>query len=234
MPRRALPALRSDPDIARLAGVLADPSRVAMLDVLFDGEAHAIGALARRAGITAQTASAHLARLLDSRLVAVERAGRERHVRLAGPEVAELLERMAALAAVTPPARGAPLRLARTCYDHLAGLLGVLVTDALVERAWLHRTSDSLEPAPALLDWLRDHGHPTTDRKRPLSRACLDWSERVPHVAGQVGAAIAQVFVGERWIARIRDSRAVRLTARGRIALARELDLTLPLTSSRA
>ncbi|MEO8706738.1 MAG: helix-turn-helix transcriptional regulator [Kofleriaceae bacterium] len=216
------------PDIARLAGVLADPSRVAMLDVLFDGQAHAIGRLARRAGVTAQTASSHLARLLESRLVTVERAGRERRVRLAGPEVAELLERMATLARV-PPARIAdPIRIARTCYDHLAGMLGVLVTSALVDKAWLHRTSDSLEPAPPLLDWLRDHGQVVGDRKRPLSRACLDWSERVPHVAGQVGAAIATIFSDRSWIRRVRDSRAVRLTARGRTALARELGITLP------
>jgi DNA-binding transcriptional ArsR family regulator len=215
-------------DIARLAGVLAEPSRVAMLDVLFDGAAHAIGALARRAGVTAQTASSHLARLLDSGLVSVERAGRERRVRLAGPEVAELLERMATLARI-PPARIAdPIRLARTCYDHLAGVLGVLVTGALVERAWLHRTSDSLEPASPLLDWLHARGQTVGDRGRPLSRACLDWSERVPHVAGQVGAAIARIFVEQQWIRRVRESRAVRLTARGRTALAAELGLTLP------
>jgi len=227
MPRRADPIVQRGPDIAGLAAVLADPSRAAMLDALMDGEAHAIGRLARTARVTAATASSHLRRLVDAELVHVELAGRERRVRIASPAVAHLLEQLATLA---PPTRaGDVLRFARTCYDHLAGVLGVLVTGALVDRGWLHRTSDSLEPAPPLFDWLAAHERPVVlDAKRPLSRACLDGTERVPHVAGQVGAAIAAVFVGRGWVVRVRDSRALRLTERGRVALARELGVTLP------
>lgn len=217
--------------IAGIASVIADPSRAEMLDVLLDGEAHPIGRLARRAGITAATASSHLRRLVDARLVTVSRAGRERHVKLAGPQVAEVLERLATLAA--PNLRGAcpridRLRFARTCYDHLAGALGILVTTRLVDRGWLHRTSDNLEPAPPLFDWLAAHGHPVVLDRRPLSRACLDWTEREPHVAGRIGTALADVFLAERWVARIRDSRALRLTERGRAALHRELGVELP------
>ncbi len=226
MPRRALARV---PNIAGIASVLADPSRVAMLDVLLDGEAHPIGHLARRAGITAATASSHLRRLVEARLVAIARVGRERRVRLASGQVAEVLERLATLAV---PAGGGSqldrLRFARTCYDHLAGVLGVIVATRLVDRGMLHRTTDNFEPSPAVFAWLAGHGYPIADSHRPLTRACLDWTEREPHVAGRTGAAIAAMFVGERWVARVRDSRALRLTERGRIALSRELGVALP------
>jgi len=235
MSRRTDPVRRRAPDIAPLASVLADPSRVAMLDVLLDGGAHAIGALARRAGVTPATASSHLRKLLDAELVVVAPEGRERHVRLASPDVAELLERLATLA-VPGLAPSVQLRFARTCYDHLAGVLAVLVGNAFVARGWLHRTTDNFEPAPALLDWLAAHDHPVpiTGARRPLSRACVDWTERVPHLAGRVGAALALVFVDHGWVMRVRASRALRLTERGRLALARELGVTLPAPRSRA
>jgi DNA-binding transcriptional ArsR family regulator len=213
-------------ELARLASVIADPSRAAMLDVLLDGDAHAIGALGRRAGVTAATASAHLGKLVDAQLVAVERVGRERRVRLASAEVAHVLEQLATIAGQRT--RRDELRFARTCYDHLAGVLAIVVVDALVDRGWLHRTSDNLEPAPALFAWLADHGRVVDVRgRRPLSRACTDWTERVPHVAGRIGEALARVFVDERWVVRVRQSRALRVTDRGRAALARELGVTL-------
>jgi DNA-binding transcriptional ArsR family regulator len=232
MPRRALLRTVPDPDIARLAGVLADASRVAMLDVLLDGEAHAIGTLARRAGVSASTASSHLAKLEEARLVCVDSVGRERHVRLASAEVAHVLEQLSILAAApraaTPFARrrADELRFARTCYDHLAGVLGVLVTTALVDRGWL--AGGELVPSPAFATWLADHGQTIEASTRPMSRACIDWSERVPHLAGAVGAALAGVFVDERWVMRVRDGRALRVTARGKAALADELGITLP------
>jgi hypothetical protein len=173
MVRRTHPAPRLDPDIARLAGALADPSRIAMLDALLDG-------------------GGHLRRLLDEQLVVVTRRGRERHIRLAGPSVAQLLESLAALAA-PPPAittasatRARELRFARTCYDHLAGVVGVRVTGALLDRGWLRQRDDGFTGTPALLGWLADHGRPLADEprmRRPLARACLDWSERTPHLA---------------------------------------------------
>jgi DNA-binding transcriptional ArsR family regulator len=242
MARRANPVPRIDPDIAGLAGALADPSRVAMLDALLDGNAHTIGALARHADITAATASGHLRRLLDHGLVAVAHEGRERRVRLASPAVAQLLEAVAAIATVaTAPAATAPaatpastrrareLRFARTCYDHLAGIVGVRVTRALVDRRWLRAGDDTFAAAPELLAWLADQGHPVVEdprSRRPLARACLDWSERTPHLAGRIGAAIAELAVAKQWVVRVRDSRALRLTTRGRTAFARELAVT--------
>jgi DNA-binding transcriptional ArsR family regulator len=237
MARRVHPAPRLDPDIARLAGALADPSRIAMLDALLDGSALAIGALARRAGITAATASGHLRRLVDERLVSVDRDGRTHRVRLAGPAVAQLLETVAAL--IPPPApaahtaaattRARELRFARTCYDHLAGVVGVRVTGALVDRHWLESRDDGFAATPGLIAWLADHGHRLADEapsRRPLVRACLDWSERTPHVAGRIGAAIAELALDQKWVVRVRDSRALRLTDRGRAAFARELAAT--------
>jgi DNA-binding transcriptional ArsR family regulator len=209
--------------------VLGDSSRVAMLETLLDGEAHAIGRLAKIARVSAATASSHLRKLVDAQLVVIETVGRERHVRLASSEVAELLERLAVLGTTGAPVPRDELRFARTCYDHLAGVLGVLVVEALVARGWLHRTSDNLEPAPDLFRWLADHGHPVEIAgRRPLSRACVDWTERVPHVAGRIGAALCAVARDERWVVRVRDSRALRLTDRGRSALARELGVALP------
>jgi DNA-binding transcriptional ArsR family regulator len=246
MTRRAHPVPRLDPDIARLAGALADRSRIAMLDALLDGSAQPIGALARRAGISAATASGHLRRLIDHQLVVVDRDGPHRRVRLAGPAVAELLESIAAHAqanpAGSPGAAGHPprtaaaataareLRFARTCYDHLAGVVGVGVTRALLARRWLRTAGDGFITAPGLLGWLADHGRALADdprSRRPLVRACLDWSERTPHVAGRVGAAIADLALARQWVVRVRDSRALRLTARGRAALAAELGATL-------
>jgi hypothetical protein len=111
------------------------------------------------------------------------------------------------------------LRFARTCYDHLAGVLGVRVNDALIERGWI--TARGVAER-GVIDWLAEHRVELHTRRR-LVRSCVDWSERVPHLAGQIGAAIASVAFAERWIVRARDSRIVRVTARGRNALIREL-----------
>jgi DNA-binding transcriptional ArsR family regulator len=232
MTRRAQPVPRLDPDIARLAGALADPSRIAMLDALLDGAAHPIGALARRAGISAATASGHLRRLIDDHLVTVDQDGPNRRVRLAGPAVGHLLEALAALAAPEVPAtpaattRARELRFARTCYDHLAGVVGVGVTRALVDRRWLGTGDDGFAATPELLGWLAGHGRAIADEprtRRPLVRSCLDWSERRSHVAGRIGAAIAELALAEKWVVRVRDSRALRLTDRGRSAFASEI-----------
>ena len=230
MPARAHGHVRGGLPIAGIARALAEPSRVAMLDVLMDGGGHPAGALARAARVAPATASSHLRVLASAGLVRVSARGRERVVHLAGPDVAETLERLAALTSRTDNA----IRFARTCYDHLAGVLAVLVVEALVDRAWLHRTTDNLEPSPALLAWLADHGHPVAATKRPLSRACVDWSERMPHVAGRVGAALCALFVEQAWVMRIDATRALRLTPRGRTALAAELGLTLPHAARRA
>jgi hypothetical protein len=161
--------------------------------------------------------------------VTVETVGRERRVRLANADVAAVLEQIAVLARSNVRAPELHhLRFARTCYDHLAGLLGVAIAERLVDLGWLYRTSDNLEPSARLLAWLAGHGHPVADdRARPLSRACVDWTEREPHLAGRVGASLATLVIDAGWVRRVRASRSLRLTDRGRRAFADELGLVL-------
>jgi len=230
MPRAQQRRTARRTNIAGVASALADPSRAEMLDILMGGEAHPIGALARRVGVSPATASSHLQRLAAANLVTVDTVGRERRVRLAGAEVAEVLERLSVIAG--PDGAQAPaidqLRFARTCYDHLAGHLGVAIVERLEALGWLYRTSDSLEPASALLAWLASHGHAVAeDARRPLSRACVDWTERVPHLAGRTGAALATLARSAGWVVPVRASRALRITTRGRKALLDELGLAL-------
>ncbi|HWM87028.1 MAG TPA: metalloregulator ArsR/SmtB family transcription factor [Kofleriaceae bacterium] len=221
-----------DPDISAVAALVADPSRAAILVALVEGSALAAGELARRAGVTPSTASSHLARLHGGGLVTVESVGRQRCYRLASHQVAELLEALAQLApparALTEPAsdRARALRAARTCYDHLAGWLGCAVTDGLVSAGALRRNGDRFLVTSAgrarLAELDIDVAGLETGR-RPLARACLDWSERRPHLAGALGAALTAELLARGWLSRVRASRAVRLTARGRTGLAERL-----------
>ena len=212
-----------------------------MLDALAGGQPLSAGALAARARIRPQTASAHLAKLTAGGLVACARAGRMRMYRLSGEPVARVLEAMSRIA---PPARIASLheadsakalRFARTCYDHLAGRLGVALTDALVRLRWLRRSGGDFELTPAgarrlvrlgvklaLRTDLKVRGY-TTGRasRRRFARACLDWSERRDHLAGSLGAAVAESLFERGWISRRRRDRGVTLTAEGKAALAR-------------
>src|ERR687888_342714 len=222
-------------DLAAGAAAIADPARAAMLDALLDGEPRSAGALAREAGIAASTASHHLGRLLDAGLIAVEPDGRRRAFRLAGPDVAHALE---ALAVISPQRPSRTLRratrleaerVARTCYDHLAGRLGVAVCDALLEARAI---------AP---DGERDYVlGPRADRafealgvtlplpgRRAYARACLDWSERRPHLAGALGAELARAFLVRDWVRRRPRDRALVVTDAGREALSSELAIEL-------
>lgn len=226
--------MTADVDIARVATVIGDRARAAMLSALHEGRPLPGGELARRAGIASSTASEHLARLVDAGLVRAERRGRHRFYALAGDDVARAWE---ALAVIAPPKEvrtlraasvGAALAQARTCYDHLAGRLGVAVTDALVAAGALDDRGGGLalgdERAP-LVELGVDVG--ALNGRRPLVLRCVDWSERRPHVAGAVGAAIAASFLERRWIERLPSTRAVRVTDAGRTGLARALGLDL-------
>jgi DNA-binding transcriptional ArsR family regulator len=228
--------LSSDPDIASVGALVGDRSRATMLCALLEGRPLAAGDLARRAGVSLQTASSHLARLAGAGLVLVAPEGRLRYYRLAGPDVVRLLEAMALVASsatpLTPTAEEAArtLRFARTCYDHLAGKLGVAITDALVDKGLLRRRRGTLEGRPALGSWLAALGLPLERPKgsrRPEVRACLDWSERRFHLAGAAGEAVAYLLLEEGWVVRVRGSRAVRVSDRGRAGLLRELGLRL-------
>lgn len=209
--------------IASIAALLADPSRAAMLSALLAGRAFSAGELAKTANISAQSASMHLAQLLQGNLVSVDRQGRHRYYRIASPEVAHAMEALGCIALPPNPAPARnhdPIRYARTCYDHLAGFLAVRLTGVLEEREWLTRTEENdFEVSSAgerfFLDWQIDVKQLRTGR-RVLARRCLDWTERRDHVAGALGEAICQRFFSSRWIVRERNSRAVHLTSLGR------------------
>ncbi|ACL59058.1 ArsR/SmtB family transcription factor [Methylobacterium nodulans] len=214
--------------IAEIGAMIGDPARVAMLQALMGGRALSAGELAAVAGIAPQTASGHLAQLTASGLLAVTRQGRHRYHRLAAPAVARLLEslmQVAGTAAATPRTgpRDERLRLARTCYDHIAGRLGVALADALAAAGWIELGDEAGLVTPEGLSRLTALGldlsvPPHRGRAVPLCRPCLDWSERRPHLAGRLGAALCTHGLAQGWIRRQAGSRALAVTPEGRRA----------------
>ena len=225
-----------DADIATIAAAVGQPARAAMLTALLGRDPLTVNELAARAGVAPATASLHLRLLADSGLVTGRRAGRTRRFELAGPDVARALESLQRLASPQPVRSlgaanaAARLKFARSCYDHLAGRLGVAVTDALHGRGYLRRSADGFALTRSGEAWLDDLGVdvPRLRRsRRGLALACLDWSERRPHVAGAVGAVLLERFLAEGWLERRRGQRALTLTARGEAAFRESLGVEL-------
>jgi DNA-binding transcriptional ArsR family regulator len=227
------PEHAASPDLAGLAGLLADGTRAAFCLALLDGRAWTATELARHAGVAAPTATGHLNLLVAGGLLAEERQGRHRYVRLADADVATLIESMSAMAPAraaaprslrTASRHGAMVR-ARTCYDHLAGTLGVQITDAMTRRGLL-----DLDRGLALTGdgtrWFAALGIelPPASR-RPLVRSCLDWTERRPHLAGAAGAALCGHAMDRGWITSIGTSRAVAVTEAGHDAFGTHLGI---------
>ncbi|HYC13257.1 MAG TPA: helix-turn-helix transcriptional regulator [Stellaceae bacterium] len=211
-------------EIAGIAALVGEPARAAMLGVLLDGRALTAAELANAAGVTPQTASSHLARLTAAGLLAVEAQGRHRYHRLAHAEVARLLEGIMQVAAAIRPApvvgpRDQALRTARTCYDHIAGRLGVALADALAEAGHVELSRDGGIVTESGLAELAGLGVEidTEGRKskRILCRPCLDWSERRAHIAGAVGAALCARAFEAGWIRRLPNTRALSITPKG-------------------
>jgi len=224
----------TEPNIAFVANLLADPSRAAMCLALAGGEARPAGELAARAGVSAQTASNHLAKLIAGRILRVEQQGRWRYYRLAGADVGHAVE---ALAVVAPPLPYPPavdgmpdaarrLKNARTCYSHLAGRLGVALADALVAERWLEDDGRGYRLTPSGTRSLRALGIDAIPRRaQSPARRCLDWTERRPHVAGPVGTALAKVAFDRGWVRRLRGTRALAVTPLGRAQLKKLFNL---------
>jgi DNA-binding transcriptional ArsR family regulator len=214
-------------DLPAIATLIGDRTRAAMLDALVEGDLPA-SELARRAGVSASTASAHLSKLVEGGIVAVERRGRQRRYRLAGAAVAAAIEALAAIAprrqvsSLREATTGELLREARTCYDHLAGKLGVELTSALTRRRILRADGDSYFLTERGERALRGLGIDVDDlrrQRRAFAKPCLDWSERRHHVAGALGAALARRLFELGWLERAGSGRAVVLTAAGREGL---------------
>jgi DNA-binding transcriptional ArsR family regulator len=232
------PLMVSTNQIAEIGAVIGEPARAAMLSALLDGRALTAAELAQVSRITPQTASGHLARLTAAGLLAMERQGRHRYHRLASPKIAQMLEGIMEIAVAretsrlpTTGPRDATMRFARTCYDHLAGTLGVAITDALVTRDVIVFEGEGGLVTADGEDFLRAREIILPSREmrtaRPVCRPCLDWSERRPHVAGQVGTAICRHVLDAGWVRRLPSTRALTVTPHGRAELRRVFGVVL-------
>jgi len=228
-------------DMAAVGALIGDPARANILSALMDGRALTATELAYIAGVAPQTASGHLAKLADANLLALEKQGRHRYHRLASPLVGRMLEGVMAVAAVELPQRrrrvsrvDEQMRTARTCYDHIAGRLGVGMADALVERGHVVLAEDGGEVTEPGVAFFSTFGAEPLIRRKPhraFCRPCLDWSERRLHIAGAVGAALCRHSLELGWIERSRDRRALAITAKGRRGFAETFDIDLPQQS---
>jgi DNA-binding transcriptional ArsR family regulator len=204
--------MKAGPDIAVVAALVGDPARANMLTALLSGRALTASELAHQAGVTPQTASSHLAKLETGRLIAQLRQGRHRYYSLADPDVAGVLEGLAGLAAraghlrVRAGPKDPALRRARVCYDHLAGDLGVQMLDSLKRRRLVRHSQQDIALTAAGERFLDQRLQISPDilahPRRPVCKACLDWSERRHHLAGTLGAALMQRFTELQWAMR--------------------------------
>ncbi|CAB4049034.1 ArsR/SmtB family transcription factor [Paraburkholderia phenoliruptrix] len=227
-----MPAILADehnhfPGLSRIGALLADPGRAAMLWALMDGSARPAGELTMIAGLSPSAASAHLARLTDGGLLALEVRGRHRYFRIASADIAASIEALANVAQVSAPQRPAPrpvrtvpteMRYARTCYDHMAGELSVRVFERLVGRGLLSVQGTSLEAtadgAARFADWGIDLSAQRSRRRR-FACTCPDWSERRPHLGGALGAALLESWAARGWVERTERPRILRITPAG-------------------
>jgi DNA-binding transcriptional ArsR family regulator len=221
-----------EPDISSLAALISEPARGRMLIALLDGRSLPATELAQRAGITCQTASSHLAKLAEGQPLRVIPQGRHRYYRIANARVADLLESMARFAPskeTCRPGPKSPIQIARTCYNHLAGSLGVRITDAIVGLRLLREVGRDYQLTKKGAQWFSEFGIDTGALRklsRVFARQCLDWSERRNHLAGSLGSALAEHLFECSWLEHVRESRAVRITELGRRELKRRLGVT--------
>ncbi|SHH54418.1 ArsR/SmtB family transcription factor [Marivita hallyeonensis] len=216
--------MKHGPDIARIASLIGDPARANILTALMSGKALTAGELATEAGVSASTASSHLARLVDGGLVKEARQGRHKYFALAGDEVAQVLEALMGFAAGhghlrtrTGP-KDAQLRAARVCYNHLAGTRGIQLYDSLLARNFMVLDADTPRLTEAGERFVRELGvdfDQLVKSRAPLCRTCLDWSARRPHLAGSLGRALLKRFEEAGWAHRVRDTRIVRFSTDG-------------------
>ncbi|HEU4374733.1 MAG TPA: helix-turn-helix domain-containing protein [Telluria sp.] len=220
--------MKDGPNITSIAALVGDHARAEVLTALMSGMALTATELAEVAGVTKQTISGHLAKLVDARLLAVEAQGRHRYFRLADPDVARLLESLMSVAFRTGALRlrSSPrepaLRKARVCYDHLAGELGVMVYDRLAQAGAFTVDGDGIVLTAAGRRLVADIGvdlDALAGTRRPLCRTCLDWSERRHHLAGALGSALLARYQQLGWASRAKESRVMAFTSAGEQAL---------------
>ncbi len=210
--------------LAAVASLIGDTTRANMLCALMGGQALTAGELSRDAGVTPQTASEHLAKMVDANLLTTVKQGRHRYYRLSSAQVAHGIDSLMSIAAVGPKRhhpmgpREKDMRIARSCYDHIAGRLAVAITDSLSDSGVILLSDEGALVTKKGKDFLGEFGIDLSDGsrpKRPLCRTCLDWSERRHHIAGRIGAALFQRMLDLGWVARRADSRALTITPTG-------------------
>jgi DNA-binding transcriptional ArsR family regulator len=219
--------MHGDADFAAPARLMGEPARAAMLLALLDGRALPASDLAGIAGVGPSTASAHLAQLVDGKLVTGRRLGRHHYFSLAGPEVAKAVEALQLLAprrevtSYSQSTTAARLAEARSCYDHLAGRVAMVLADALVTEGAIAplvagATGTVIDAGRPIAERLEVHVVLATASRRPVVRGCLDWTERRPHIAGRLGAHLLERLLDEGWVTRVVGERSLRITADGR------------------
>lgn len=225
-------------DLYKMASIINDQSRTAILLCLMDGGAHPASELAHFAKVKPQTASFHLSKLLEADLISVEKHGRHRYFRLINNDVAHALEQLLILTPESPVRSFKELReqkvihYARTCYDHLAGYIGVQVTDSLINQGFVERENLNFEVTPKGNRFFYDFGIDLEEQKkkhRTYARCCLDWSERQYHLAGALGNALLEKLFELQWIERIPKTRAIKVTPLGETGLKEVFQIQLTL-----
>ncbi len=225
--------MKAAQEISRYAALIGDPTRAAVLTLLLDGRAKTASELAMCSGASAQSLSGHLAKLLHGGLLSMTPQGRHRYYSLDNHTVAEVIE---ALALLSPPSLNtfqvnAPrhLCLARCCYDHIAGQLGVAIADSLQQQGWLRMGEREFELTDSGAKTLTNFGleiNALLKTRRTFARVCMDWTERRPHVAGSLGAALLRLLLDRHWIEHTKISRMLRITPQGHQGLADQLNIS--------
>ncbi|KAF6573733.1 winged helix-turn-helix domain-containing protein [Paenibacillus sp. FSL M8-0228] len=212
-------------NVAMIASLVSEPSRAAILTALLDGRFHTASELAHMAGIKPQTASFHLAKMTEAHVVTVEKQGRHRYYGIQDPEVARVMESFLSIAPPVPiksfkqASENEAIRLARTCYDHVAGQLGVQLMNFFMQKGILSEDQDGLHITDQGETFFTDFQidlTKTRQKRRSFSHKCLDWSERRHHLAGALGSAILDRLFELHWIERLPTTRAIRITAEGK------------------
>ena len=216
-----------NPNLSTVASLVSDPSRAAILTVLMDNRFHSAGELSYMAQIKPQTTSFHLAKMIDANLITADKQGRHRYFRIQSPEVAKIMETLLTL---SPPAKVRSLkqasedkaiRHARTCYDHIAGTLGVQLTDFFLKKGLILDNNDEFLLSEAGEFFLTSLGidiSKVRKKRRSFSHKCLDWSERRYHLAGALGYALLELSLANSWLERLEKTRALRITPKGKSA----------------
>ncbi|MEH7334318.1 winged helix-turn-helix domain-containing protein [Neobacillus drentensis] len=225
-----------NPDISKIASLLSDPTRSLILISLMDGTVHPSSELANIAKVTPQTASFHLLKMLDANLVSVEKHGRHRYYKLKNSEVAKVIEQLlnispsASVNSFKEAREKSAIHFARTCYDHLAGYVGVQITNSFVQQGILLKKEMNFEVTTKGACFLKEFGineEELTNKRRTFARCCLDWTERQHHIAGALGNALLEKMLELEWFSRMPQTRAVKVTPKGRMELAKRLSIHL-------